>query len=312
MASRPSTADRRRAGLARALEYVDGHLQERLSATSLARVAAMSTFHFHRVFSAAVGLSVGEYVTRRRLRRAYALLVSGDEPVLEVALAAGYESAQALAKALRRELDASPTEIRAGTVRTWSDVLDVTAPTRVARSPGVIMIEPVRHALLPPGHRALTATARGMVNRTLERAARTAFGELYGALSRAGLLARTRTWMAFSPDDPSGPDDPDCRYVAAVVFDSPLDAAASALAPPSLELSGSLEWWRIEPGPAAVFLHRGPYSRLHETWSAIYADWYPSSPHALRDAPPFEVMLNDPERTAPQDLLTEIWIPLAK
>lgn len=66
----------------------------------------------------------------------------------------------------------------------------------------------------------------------------------------------------------------------------------------------------MEAGRAAVFLHRGPYDTLHATWRAIYRDWEPASGEALRDAPPFEVMLNSPDDTPPADLLTEIWIPL--
>lgn len=172
------------------------------------------------------------------------------------------------------------------------------------------MIHPVRIATLPAGHVALTATARGMVDRTLTRAAQSAFGELHPAIANAGALERVRTWMAFSPDDPAGPDDPDCRYVAGVVFDVTLEATPATAPRPSIPLAGSLEWWPIEAGRAAVFLHRGPYSMLHATWRSIYRDWKPASGEVLRDAPPFEVKLNAPERTRQKDLLTEIWIPL--
>jgi len=60
--------------------------------------------------------SVANYVTLLRLRRACALLVSGHEPVSDIALTVGYESAQALAKAIRRDLDTTPTAVRRGDV----------------------------------------------------------------------------------------------------------------------------------------------------------------------------------------------------
>jgi len=172
------------------------------------------------------------------------------------------------------------------------------------------MIEPHRHASIAPGRAALTATARGMVDHTLVRAARTAFDELYPAVARAGALSRASTWLAFSPDGPRGPDDPDCRYVAGVVFDGALEEKGTALAPPQIDLRGSLAWWPIDPGPAAVFLHRGPYDKLFRTWKAIYRNWAPANGGSLRDAAPFEVMLNDPDVTPADDLMTEIWIPV--
>jgi AraC family transcriptional regulator len=304
------TVDRHAAGLARALAFAEANLDTLLDAGVLARQASMSKHHFHRVFAARLGCTVGDYVSAIRLRRACALLVTGREPVLEVALAVGYESAQALAKAMRRELDATPTEVRRGDRRAWARLLDVAVPEPRRTHGGTRMIEPTRIATIPPGRVALTATARGMVGRTLTRAARAAWGELYPALERAGALGRVRTWLAFSPDDPRGPDDPDCRYVAAVLFDATLDGPPPAAGHPAVALEGTLEWRSIEAGPAALFLHRGPYDRLHETWRAIYSDWAPAGGRELRDAAPFEVMLNDPARTAPADLLTEIWIPI--
>lgn len=172
------------------------------------------------------------------------------------------------------------------------------------------MMEPHRYAAVAPGRYALTATARGMVDHTLARAARAAFGELYPAVARAGALPRATVWLAINPDDPRAPDDPDCRYVAGVVFDRTLEETAAAPPRPRIELGGSLGWWPIDAGPAAVFLHRGPYDTLHRTWRSIYRDWVPASARRLRDAPPFEVMLNDPELTPAAELLTEIWIPL--
>ncbi len=157
--------------IGRALRFIDTHLDATLDAATLADRSAMSRHHFHRVFLALVGCGVGSFVTWRRLQRACALLVSGDEPVLEVALAVGYESAQALAKAMRRDLGTTPTAVRRG---------DATQSTRLQPphrlSPPAIRsgehpMSPTRHANLPAGLVALTATARGRVDRSLTRRA---------------------------------------------------------------------------------------------------------------------------------------------
>ena len=133
--SPPTTAQRHTALLARALAHVDAHLDQPLPAPALADVAAMSRHHFHRLFQAYLGCSVGDYVTTRRLQRAGALLLSGPEPVLEIALAVGYDSAQALAKAMRRELDTTPTAVRHGDTTAWQHLGRYTLPARHHPSP---------------------------------------------------------------------------------------------------------------------------------------------------------------------------------
>ncbi len=87
------------------------------------------------------------------------------------------------------------------------------------------------------------------------------------------------------------------------------DGTGECLRPP-VPLSGSLAWAPMAPGRHAVFTHRGPYTTLHRSWTAIYRDWLPTSSETLRDDPPLELCLNTPDTTAPADLLTEIWIPI--
>lgn len=296
----PSPAER----VAAALAHVDTHLEAPLTAQGLAQVAGVSPHHFHRLFQAHVGCSVGRHLTQRRLRRACALLVSGLEPVLDVALAVGYESAQALAKAMRRALDATPSAVREGRIR------PVFPPLLHPPREGVAMPLTPRFVQLPIGLVALTATARGMVDRHMSRAAQQAIGELLGAVQRAGCAPRIRSRIAFSPDDPQGPDDPDCRYVAGVLFGYAMADGSGTPEQPDVPLSGTLAWQPLVAGRYAVFLHVGPYTELHRTWHAVYRDWLPPSGEQLQDAAPLELMLNSPTDTPAQQLRTEIWIPL--
>ncbi|HHN64634.1 MAG TPA: GyrI-like domain-containing protein [Nitrospirae bacterium] len=67
----------------------------------------------------------------------------------------------------------------------------------------------------------------------------------------------------------------------------------------------------IPGGRYAVFLHKGPYDRFDETYNMIFSKWLPQSGERLRDVPSFEVYLNrDPRRTKPENLRTEIWVPI--
>lgn len=303
--------------VSRALAHVDAHLDEVLDADTLADRAAMSRHHFHRMFRAHVGCSVASYVTWRRLQRACALLASGDEPVLEVALSVGYDSAQALAKAMRRELDTTPTAVRRGASAPWKSLLiperlpfPATLSAMQAPTPESEIMHITRFTDLPDGIVALTATARGMVDNNMSRAAQTAFNELAAAVVPNGLIRQVGSFMCIVPDDAHGPDDPHCRFVAGMVFGYNMASLQGTCAQPDLPLKGSLAWQALAPGRYAVFTHIGPYDTLYQTWRAVYVDWLPTSGESLRDAPPMELCLNDPQTTPPEALHTEIWIPV--
>jgi AraC family transcriptional regulator len=308
-----ATPDRHAELVARALAHVDLHLGETLDAATLADKAAMSRYHFHRVFHAYVGCSVGAYVTWRRLQRACALLVSGQEPVIDVALGVGYESAQALAKAMQRELGITPTAVRRGDAAAWKSLLQPwRTPALDKLNEGETPMKPERFVKLPSGLVALTTTARGMVDNNMTRAAQQAFGELAAAVVQAGRFGEVRSWMCLVPDDAQGPDDPHCRYVAGAIFGYAMADGSGRCEQPELPLSGTMAWQPVAEGRYAVFLHVGPYTELHKTWDTVYRQWLPASGEKLRDEPPMELMLNDPKTTPPAELRTEIWVPVAQ
>ena len=69
------------------VDYIDQHLDSRLDLTTLAGVAHFSPFHFHRLFHALMGESLGDYVRRRRLELAAIRLLSHrDLPIVDIAL----------------------------------------------------------------------------------------------------------------------------------------------------------------------------------------------------------------------------------
>jgi AraC family transcriptional regulator len=99
----------------RVVDHIGGHLGEELSLAALARVAAFSPFHFHRVFRAVTGETLFGFIQRLRLERsASVLLAVPDRSVLEVALDHGFASAATFARAFRARFGMSATAWRAG------------------------------------------------------------------------------------------------------------------------------------------------------------------------------------------------------
>lgn len=83
-----------------------------LSLAEVAALACLSCYHFHRVFTAVTGESPGEMQRRLRLERAAGALRYGKAPITSVALAAGFASSQAFAKAFRKQFAMTPGEVR--------------------------------------------------------------------------------------------------------------------------------------------------------------------------------------------------------
>ena len=97
----------------RVLEHIDRHLDQPLDLDRLAGVAHFSPFHFHRLFSAWMGETLGDYLRRRRLEIAAARLLAQPRlTVLELALSVGFGSAEAFARAFRARFGCSPTAWR--------------------------------------------------------------------------------------------------------------------------------------------------------------------------------------------------------
>jgi AraC family transcriptional regulator len=100
------------AQLQRAVDYIEGHLDQRLTLARLASVAGVSRSRLQRGFKASKGIAVHRYVLRRRVEHARTLLLQHAMPASEAALAAGFAHQSHMARWMRRLLGVVPTELR--------------------------------------------------------------------------------------------------------------------------------------------------------------------------------------------------------
>ena len=78
--------------LSKAIEYIENHLDQEISFDEAARIACCSTYYFQRIFSYVAGISLAEYIRRRRMTQAAFELQRTDKRVLDIALKYGYSS----------------------------------------------------------------------------------------------------------------------------------------------------------------------------------------------------------------------------
>lgn len=96
------------------LAFIDQHLDAPLDLPTLADVAHFSPFHFHRLFAAWMGETLGDYLRRRRVEVAAMRLASQPRlSVLNAALSVGFGSSEAFSRAFRLRFGLPPSSWRA-------------------------------------------------------------------------------------------------------------------------------------------------------------------------------------------------------
>lgn len=102
------------AGIQKALEYIERHLEDETDVSEIARQAACSPFYFQRIFGLLCGITLGEYIRNRRLALAGSELMNSDSRVIDVALRYGYESPESFTRAFTKFHGITPSEAKKG------------------------------------------------------------------------------------------------------------------------------------------------------------------------------------------------------
>lgn len=78
--------------ISKAISYIEDHLDKKISYDKAAKIECCSIYYFQRIFSYVVGISLSEYIRRRRMTQAGFDLQRTDMKVLDVAFKYGYSS----------------------------------------------------------------------------------------------------------------------------------------------------------------------------------------------------------------------------
>jgi AraC family transcriptional regulator len=217
--------------------------------------------------------------------------------VTQIAFEAGYESHEAFSRAFRQSFKTSPRRFR----RRHRQTLELPARSGV-------------HYRSDSEPKTFRTTQNKNMKTTIKqlKPTRVAFMRHVGPYSDVG-----RTWEKFTMflgkeglvdgdtqfigvchDDPGVTPPDKVRYDACVTVDERFQA------------QGDIGVQTIPGGEYAVMTHFGPYERLGESYAKLLGQWLPRSARNLRSTACFEVYLNSPENTEPQDLITDLYAPL--
>jgi AraC family transcriptional regulator len=293
----------------RTIVRITQSLDEALDLGALAREAALSTFHFHRVFRGMVGETPLEMHRRLRLERSASQLLVGRTAVTAIAFDAGYETHEAFTRAFRQAYGTSPSAFRRtaqegqepGCVRL--PPIELTSrsgihfrptandqPIRFAKGEIImnVMIEDM------PELRVATVHHVGPYNRISE-----AFQRLGAVAGPAGLIQGNAMMLAVYYDDPE----------TTPVEQLQSDAAISV--PNGARLPDGLVEKRLPAGLYAKTTHLGPYTTLGDTWSRLMGEWLPTSGRRVGSGWSYEVYRNNPSNASADELRTDLYLPIA-
>ncbi|OAB35104.1 AraC family transcriptional regulator [Paenibacillus macquariensis subsp. defensor] len=95
-----------------ALDYIENNLDDEIDYKEIARAAYCSEFHFSRMFSSISGISLSEYIRRRRLTLAAFEFQKSDIRIIDVAVKYGYVSADSFSRAFQKTHGLRPSDAR--------------------------------------------------------------------------------------------------------------------------------------------------------------------------------------------------------
>jgi AraC family transcriptional regulator len=266
---------------------------------SLASVAHLSPYHFHRIYRAMTGESIAETVQRVRLAQAaYRLTVAGDS-VTTVSGNVGYDSPQAFSRAFRGFAGVSPSAFQTRQKRLTTPGAEgrhaapgdgngcVDTHAAAGEMPFVELIELAPLDVLCLRHEGPTAT--------ISQTFRTLWQTLGPSANRAQVQG-TIGIISGDPEDERG----NFRYLAGVLPAAPIAATAP------------LEAVRVEGGLYAAHRLVGPYALIRPTFAALFGGWLPHSGYEPDDRPALELYRSRAAPDRQHECITDLMIPIRK
>ena len=289
----------------RAIDYIECHLNVDLLIDDIAQEAHFSRWHFQMIFNSTVGDTVKEYIRKRRLSEALMSLADDQNKIIDVALAAGFESQESFTRAFKNYFGLNPAECR----KKGIDQIQYMKKKKITMDYLDHLYKGVN--MEPIFKNVETFTVAGFGNRFIsvlseEKNNHIVIPKLWNQfIPQQNLLTKRKSTSNFGvcfclpKDERKHPEE--CYYIAGAEIDD------------NETLPTGMEKVTISSGKYAVFTHKGPLdeavSNIGHTMNYIYGSWLPKSGCELRDAPDFELYDHRFHPTA-ENSEFDIYIPI--
>jgi AraC family transcriptional regulator len=280
----------------RALAYIEEHLTDELDFSHIEKLALCSEYHFRRMFSFLAGVSLSEYIRRRRLTLAAFEITQGDMSVTEAAFKYGYNSPDSFTRAFYNVHGITPSEAKDNgkplkayprmtfqlTIRGENEMNYRIEEKEEFRIVGIKKRVPLIYEGVNPEIASMWESLDMDAINMLK------------ALSNVAPLGLLSASTNFSEGRLDGGE-----------LDHYIGVATNKEYPENLDcLDVPASTW-------AVFEAVGPFPEtLQNIWGRIYSEWFPSSGYEQKEGP--EILWNENKDVDSPTFRSEIWIPISK
>ncbi|MEH7609639.1 AraC family transcriptional regulator [Priestia megaterium] len=281
----------------RALHYIEENLTNDINFREVVKLALCSEYHFKRMFSFLAGITLSEYIRRRRLTLAAFELKDKNVKVIDIAIKYRYNSPDSFARAFQNLHGISPSEakkdgrsLKAYPPMTFQlsikggDEMNYRIEEKEAfRIVGIKERVPIIFHGVNPKIAAMWQSLQDETIDTLKK------------LSNVKPLGLLSASVNFSEKRMEEKGELDHYIGVATTKNYPRNLI-------KLEVP-ALTW--------AVFEAVGPFpDTLQDVWGRIYSEWFPSSNYEQVEGP--EISWNEHKDVTSPTFKSEIWIPVSK
>ena len=272
--------------LNQSMNYIEEHLTDEIDYEQLGRIACCSAYHYQRMFTYMAGVSLAEYIRRRKMSLAAVDLQGGEERIIDIAQKYGYRSPTAFNRAFQSFHGIAPSAVKdkGVSVKSFSPIV-----FRIAVKGATEM-----------NYRIETKEAFRIVgiSEPLDQEIEKNFmvvPKMWQEASANGIIGKLAAMMDAPPMGLLGVsacnDKEEWKYFIAVS---------------STKTSGGFEEYTVPASTWAIFSGTGTNQSIQELEQRIISEWLPASGYEYANAPDIEVYLN-PD---PQNAQYEVWIPV--
>lgn len=279
------------ANLNQAIDYIEEHLTEEVSFDELAKKTGISVYHFKRTFSFFAGMSLAEYIKKRRLAEANLALLAGEK-VTDVAFKYGYQSIEGFSRAFRDWSGQAPSEVMKTQIQKTFPKFSFYIDIKGGQSMDVKLIEKPAFQIVgvsqkvPLQYQGENQAIMELAQRITpqQRAEMHTFDDIY-----------PHQVVNASFDFQEGRTTEGGEMTHMIGFATLQENIYEDLE----QLSVPAHTW-------AVFPNEGPFPQtLQETWARIFSEWLPSSGYQVVAAP--EISFTQYQGPA-EAKYSEIWL----
>lgn len=271
-------------------ELIKDNLSESILTEQLSEQVGLSKFHLHRVFSAQTGFELAEYMQRRKMERALALLSQGELSVIDVALAVGYESHSSFSRVFKQSFDVTPSQVLKG-----ANCTPVVKHKKKRKSE----LEQVETTWLYLTERKVFGKfCRGFEQSSFAQVANETFGSLTEISSCTDYLSSEPLGVAMTNPWNDEPEQAEffCGFLSGLegAYDEQLDC---------------FTW---PEGHYICVNYTGPYHLMWQFISRLHSQWVEQKKITLATRQVIQRYLNHPATTSPEQLETVLYFPIEK